>query len=153
MSAGADDPQNRRLAAAAQRLATEAPGYLERVRQAAGRLTAPDVNSTDGRAALAAIEELAVIDLEVPTVSRIPAARYVKRAVKSLIAWYLRYFGRQLSAFGQAMTHFGGILLDRTERVEGVAADLQSDVASLSGRVASLEERLDQIDAGKRRAR
>src|ERR1700677_1613725 len=88
-----------RLAAAEARLAITAPGFLERVREAAHRLAVRDTDRTDVQATLSAIDDLASIDLEVPTISRIPLARLVKKAVKELVGWYLRYFGRQLTAF------------------------------------------------------
>lgn len=118
-----------------------APGYLDRVRQAAKRLALREADSTDARAVLAAVEDLSEIDLDPPTASRLPLVPIVKKAVKRLVGWYLQYFGRQLSAFGQAVTNLGGMLLDRTDRLEGVAGALQADVARLAERVDDLERR------------
>jgi hypothetical protein len=132
-------PADQRLAAAAARLATIAPGYLDRVRQIVDRLSVRDVDATDARAALVAVDDLAEIDLDAPTGSRLPVVPLVKKAIKRLVAWYLFYFGRQLLAFGQAVTHLGSILVDRTERVEGVAAKLEVEVAQLTARVEQLE--------------
>jgi hypothetical protein len=131
----------RRLEAAEARLAAIAPGFLDRVRQVADRLALRDADANDARAALVAVDDLAVIDIDAPTVSRLPLVPVVKKAVKRLIAWYLFYFGRQLAAFGQAVSHLGGILVDRTERLEEVTASLQADVARLADRVTQLEER------------
>jgi hypothetical protein len=128
------------LAKAEARLASIAPGYLDQVRRAAGRLALRDVDTTDARAALVAVDDLAVIDLDVPTGSRLPLVPIVKKAVKRLVGWYLSYFGRQLLAFGQSVTHLGGILIDRTEHLEGVAGSLQADVVRLSDRVTRLEQ-------------
>lgn len=141
MSEGTLDPVDQRLAASEARLATIAPGFLDRVREAASRLGLRDVDSTDARAALLAVDDLAAIDLDVPTGSRLPLVPIVKKAVKRLIGWYLFYFGRQLAAFGQAVTHLGGILIDRTERLEATTGTLQADVARLSDRVTDLEHR------------
>jgi hypothetical protein len=132
-------PADQRLAVAEARLATIAPGYLDRVRQIVDRLSVRDVDATDARAALVAVDDLAAIDLDAPTGSRLPVVPLVKKAIKRLVAWYLFYFGRQLLAFGQAVTHLGGILVDRTERVEGVAAKLEVEVAQLTARVEQLE--------------
>jgi hypothetical protein len=132
-------PADQRLAAAEARLGTIAPGYLDRVRHIVELLSVRDVDGTDARAALVAVDDLAAIDLDAPTGSRLPAVPFVKRVIKRLIAWYLFYFGRQLLAFGQAVTHLGGILIDRTERVEGVAAKLQVEVDQLRARVERLE--------------
>src|ERR1700728_685511 len=140
LEATTDSPASR-FAQAEARLASIAPGYLDQVRRAAGGLGLRDVDSTDARAALLAVEDLALIDLDVPTASRLPLVPIVKKAVKRLVGWYLSYFGRQLSAFGQAVTHLGGILIDRTERLEATTGDLQADVARLSDRIADLEHR------------
>lgn len=133
------DLVDQRLTAAEARLATIAPGFLDRVRQVADRLSLRDVDGTDARAALVAVDDLAVIDLDAPTGSRLPMVPVVKKLVKKLIAWYLFYFGRQLMAFGQAMTHLAGILIDRIERVEGATVKLQVEVDELSARVERLE--------------
>jgi hypothetical protein len=130
---------NGRLAADEARLAAMAPGYLSRVREAAKRLAIRDDEGTDIRAALSAIDYLAVIDLDAPTASRIPVARLLKAAVKRLTAWYLRYFGRQLTAFGQAVANLGGILVQRTEQLDQETRSLRGDLESLARRVDRLE--------------
>jgi hypothetical protein len=132
-------PSTVRLIAAEERLSAVAPGYLFRTRQAARRLGVSDVAGTDARAALAAVDELAVIDLDVPTRSQMRVGRMVKVAVKRLVGWYLGYFGRQVSSLGQAVSHLGAILVDRTEQLEKGTSDLEAEVARLSERVARLE--------------
>lgn len=119
-------------------MAEVAPGYLGNVREAASRLGVRDT-STDTRAAVVAVEELSLIDLDVPTGSRIPVARYAKRAIKKLVSWYLGYFGRQITAFGQAVANLGLMLVDRTERIEGEGKALASRVDQLAARVEALE--------------
>jgi ubiquinone biosynthesis protein UbiJ len=109
------------------------------VREAAGRLAVRDLDGTDTGAAIEAVGELAVIDLDVPTQSRVPAARLLKRAVKRLVAWYLDYFGRQVSALGQAVANLGLALVDRTQRLEAASAALRADVDRLADRVERLE--------------
>jgi hypothetical protein len=138
-----EDPADhfaQRVTAAERRLATIAPGFLEQVRDAAGRLAPRYLDGSDARAALATVEDLALIDLDAPTGSRLPLVPLLKKAIKRLIIWYLSYLGRQLSGFGQAVAHLGGILVDRTERLEGITGSLQGDVARLADRVAQLEE-------------
>jgi hypothetical protein len=134
------DLSAQRVAAAETHLATIAPGFLERVRDLAGRLAPRYLDGSDARAALATVEDMAVIDLDVPTASRRPLAPLVKKAIKRLISWYLSYVGRQLSGFGQAVAHLGGILVDRTEQLEGITASLQREVARLADRIAQLEQ-------------
>lgn len=133
-------PPPERLASAEARLGAIAPGYLARIRDVAGRLAVRDPHGDDARAALDALDELAVIDVDAPTASRVRAARLVKEAVKRLVAWYLRYFGRQLTAFGQGVSNVGAILIDRTERLEGATSDLEAKVAHLAERVDRLEQ-------------
>ena len=60
------------------------------------------------------------------------------------MAWYLRYFGRQLTAFGQAVANLGGILVDRTERLE-------EETTSLKGELADLAQRVDHLEGGSSR--
>ncbi len=128
-----------RLDAAAERLASTAPGYLEHVRAAARHLGIRDGETTEAGAALAAVEELAIIDLEVPTESHVPAGHLVKRVIKKAIAWYLLFIGRQVSALGFGIAHLGTILLGRIETVERSAAALEVDLARLAARVDRLE--------------
>jgi hypothetical protein len=129
-----------RLEAAAGRLASAAPGYLEQVRAAARHLGIRDDETTEAGAALTAVEELAIIDLEVPTASHVPAGHLVKRAIKKAIAWYLLFVGRQVSALGFAMAHLGTVLLGRIENVERSAVALEADLARLAERVDRLEQ-------------
>jgi hypothetical protein len=137
-----------RLDRAAERLASIAPGYLEQVRAAARRLGIREGETTDAGAALAAVEELAIIDLEAPTESRLPAGSLLKRMIKKSIAWYLVFIGRQISALGFGLVHLGTILLGRIETVERSAAALEADLNRLAARVDRLEgaDRLDGAD-------
>lgn len=140
MSTGTDDPSDSVLEAAEARLAGLAPGYLEAARGGAARLGVRDT-STDAGAVVAAVEELSLIDLDVPTGSRIPIARYAKRAVKRLVSWYLGYIGRQINAFGQAVANLGLMLVERTERIE-------SDLRILDARVDQLTARMEALEQG-----
>jgi hypothetical protein len=121
------------------RLESVAPGYLPKVRAAAARLGQRASGATDLSAALAAVEELADIDVEVPTESRYPAARRLKAGIKQLVKWYLRYIGGQVSAFGQAVAHLGQLMVQRTEQLEERTGSLERDLAALADRVARLE--------------
>ena len=88
-----------------------------------------------------AVDDLAVLDLDAPTGSRLPMVPVVKKLVKKAVRWYLFYFGRQLLAFGQAVAHLGGILLDRIERTEATTAAFRAEVAQLATRLEQLERR------------
>jgi hypothetical protein len=124
------------LAAEEIRLESVAPGYLLRVRAATDRLS----QRASAVAALAAVEELSEIDLDAPTTSRYALVQRVKAGVKKLVWWYLRYIGEQTAAFGQAVTHLGQLILDRTERQEDRTAQLERKVAALGERVRTLEQ-------------
>jgi hypothetical protein len=129
-----------RLADAAQRLEVISPGYLGRVRRASTRLRVRDPEANDVRAALDAVDDFAIVDLDVPTASRFPLAGMVKWGVKRLVGWYLGYFGRQISAFGQAVANLGVILVEDNEAQDRRTAALRAEVARLSDRVARLEQ-------------
>jgi hypothetical protein len=125
--------------AAEARLTLIAPGYLRQVREAARRLGLAPSRTSDARAAVEAVEELSVIDIDIPTTSRKPIGRFAKAAVKRGISWYLRYLGAQITALGQSVAHLGTCLLDRTERLEHEAAALRADVDGLTARIDDLE--------------
>jgi hypothetical protein len=113
--------------------------YLERVRRATRRLAARDVASDDGRAALEALADVVVIDVEVPTASARREVRLLKTVIKRLTAWYLRYVGQQITVFGRAVERLGGALMERVEGLEARADQLGSRVEDLAVRVERLE--------------
>jgi hypothetical protein len=136
-----------RLAEAAQRLEASYPGYLERVRRASARLAVRDPNADDLQAAIDAVADFSVIDLDVPTASRVPLAGMVKAVIERLISWYLGYFGRQLLTFGEAVSNLGAMLMDETETLSHSTAALQADVVSLGERVERLEQARHRSEA------
>src|ERR1700681_386349 len=76
---------------------------LDAIRAAAAGLAALDVDPDDPRAALALLRRHVDIDTDVPAGSRLRGAALVKRSVKRLIGWYLRYVGQQVTLLGQAV--------------------------------------------------
>ena len=125
------------IAAAAAARAAE-PDFptsaVGRIRAAAGRLAASEFRPDDLRHGALLLERQANVDLEVPTASRVPGVSLVKRTLKKLMIWYLRYLGHQITSFGQATARFGVTVANR---VDG----LDAEVAELRERVARLEER------------
>ena len=107
---------------------------IGRIRAAAGRLAASEFRPDDLRHAALLLERQATIDLQVPTASRVPGVSLVKRSLKKLMIWYLRYLGHQISSFGQATARFGVTVANRVD-------ELEAEVADLRERVARLEER------------
>ena len=80
------------------------------------------------------LESQATLDLEVPTASNLPGVAAVKRTVKRLMIWYLRYLAAQITSLGQATSRLGLAVAGRVDR-------LDADVVELRARVAALESR------------
>ena len=107
---------------------------VQRIRTAATRLAASEFRPDDLRHGALLLERQATIDLQVPTASRVPGVSLVKRTLKALMIWYLRFLGHQITAFGQATARFGVTVANRVDGLEAEVADLRE-------RVARLEER------------
>ncbi|HWG74296.1 MAG TPA: hypothetical protein VG184_09605 [Acidimicrobiales bacterium] len=165
----ADDAINAAMAEAADRLEAVAPGYLERVRQATGRLAvrarpagvgghedatpdAPaherrgadaggplDTGAGAARLALLAVEDAATIDVDVPVASRQRAAQPLKAGVKRLVGWYVSYLGQQVTVLGRSVTRLGAVLVERTEELDARTEAISGDVARLAERIERLE--------------
>ena len=133
-------PSPASIAAAEERLARQAPGYLEQVRREASKLAVADPDADDTRAALDAVDHFAEIETDVSTSSRFPLARLVKVAVKRLVGWYLGYFARQLNTFGQAVANLADILVERDEARQDEITELRAEVGRLERRLEQLEQ-------------
>jgi hypothetical protein len=105
---------------------------VDRIRAAAGRLAASEFRPDDLRHGALLLERQATVDLQVPTASRVPGVSLVKRVLKALMIWYLRFLAHQISAFGQATARFGVTVANRVDALDG-------DVAELRRRVEALE--------------
>jgi hypothetical protein len=115
--------------------------YVDRVRAAAQWFRQQVDDETDPGPALAAVEGLSDIDVDVPTESGVPGGRLAKDSVRRAIRWYLLHLSRQMTAFAHAVSHLEGIIVRRTDRLE-------QDLASLRRRIEQLEERLDRVERG-----
>ena len=126
------------ITAEARRRARE-PGFpaarVERIRTAAARLAAGDIDPADIRHAALLLERQASVDLEVPTASRVPGVHLVKRTLKALMIWYLRFLAAQISALGHAVARMGIVVATRVDQ--------------LDERIAELEERVRQLEQGR----
>src|SRR5437764_8492787 len=98
--------------------------YVGRVRSATARMAAVEVAPDDMRSALAVVEQHLPIDVDVPISSSQRALALVKRFVRKLTIFYVRYTGQQVTLFGQAVVRFGAAITDRVEQVEGKAAEI-----------------------------
>ena len=115
------------------------PGFpaeaVARIRSAAAQMAAVYAPAGDLRAGALLLERQAVVDLDVPTAARVPGVGLVKRVLKALMVWYLRFLGHQITAFGQATARFG---ISVANRVDG----LEAEIGVLRERVDRLEARL-----------
>ncbi|HVM10397.1 MAG TPA: hypothetical protein VM345_18200 [Acidimicrobiales bacterium] len=125
------------IARAAQERAA-APDFpaarIARIRNAAAKLGATTVEPGDIRHAALLLERQANVDLQVPTASRVPGVSLVKRVLKKLMIWYLRFLAAQVTAFGQATARFGVTVASRIDELEAEVADLRDRVARLEGK-------------------
>lgn len=122
-------------AAATRAAAPDFPvARVARIRASASRMAASEFRPDDIRHAALLLERQATLDLHVPTASRVPGVVLVKRALKQLMIWYLRFLGAQISAFGQATARFGVTVANRVD-------SLDREVAELTERVERLEAR------------
>jgi hypothetical protein len=123
--------------AEAARARTDDPAFpasrIDRIRAAASRLAASEFRPDDLRHGALLLERQATIDLQVPTASRVPGVSLVKRVLKALMIWYLRFLGHQLTAFGQATARFGVTVANRVDALDAEVADLRERVARLEG--------------------
>ena len=88
---------------ARRRAAGEIPPGLEQELDATFARFAPPASTGGGAAAaLEAAERTAFIDVDVPTESGLPGGPVLKKSLRKVMAWYLRYLAQQSSAFNAA---------------------------------------------------
>ncbi|MDQ1395027.1 MAG: hypothetical protein QOG64_286 [Acidimicrobiaceae bacterium] len=110
--------------------------YVTRVRAATARLTAVEVAADDMRSALAVLEQHLPIDVDVPVSSSQPAMALLKKIVRKLTIFYMRYTGQQVTLMGQAAVRWGEAVTQRVERAEGRLAEIDH-----------LRERIERLEA------
>ncbi|MEN3271650.1 MAG: hypothetical protein V7636_411 [Actinomycetota bacterium] len=104
---------------AARRAAGDFPPGMERDLDLIFARFAPATHSADDLDAL--IEQAdrgAFVDVDVPTASRMPAVAYVKRGLRKLMSWYLRYLAQQVSVFASSVVGALKLLGRRVEALE-----------------------------------
>jgi hypothetical protein len=138
------------VAQAAERATPETREYLEEVRGAAARLSAPAARPDDIRAALAVLERHAQISDVAPLDSTNRGTRAAKTVVRKAVFFTTHYLATQVSSLGWAMVWLGNAAADRIERLEqrvdDTEAALREQLARLEARIAQLEGR-DAEDA------
>ena len=117
---------------------------VARIRVATGWLAAAEGASDDVRFAALALQRQAGVDLEAPVGARSWPQRLVKRLVRRLLGWYVRFLSQQISALGQAAARLG---LAVAQRSEALQAQVAGDRAAVEGRLDDLAARLDRLEA------
>ncbi len=115
--------------------------YVDRVRAAARWFGRQVDDETNAGLALAAVEGLSNIDVDVPTDSEVPGGRLAKDTVRRAIRWYLLHLSRQMTAFAHAVAHLEGIIVERSDQME-------QNMVSLRQRIERLEEYIDRVERG-----
>ena len=113
--------------------------YLEKIRQATRRLSYREVAAEDPRAALQALRDVTHFDLEVPTASNRREVELLKTGVKRVLAWYMRYLAVELNNFAAATTRLAEMVVERGEKLEAGAGELEVRLGALEERVRRLE--------------
>lgn len=130
----------------AKRASGELPAGLERDLDLLFDQFSPTPSTGDDLAsALEAAERMAFVDVEVPTGSRLPGVAVVKRTLKKLVGWYLRYLAQQVSAFASTVVTALRLLGRRVEALEAASPDparLRGEAHRI-GRVPTLDGPLD----------
>ena len=125
-----------------------APGFphdaLARIRSATGWLSADDPAPDDVRFAALILKRQAGVDLEPPVESRSWPQQLVKKIIRRLVGWYVRFLAQQLYALGQAATRLGLAVAQRTESLQ---AQVDGDRAAVDGRLEELSARLARLEA------
>jgi hypothetical protein len=85
---------------------------------------------TDFDALIARADNSWFVDLGVPTASNLPGVALVKRVLRKLMTWYLRFITNQLSAFGHTVVEALRTLGGRVDRIEQAIPGVSPLVAS-----------------------
>jgi hypothetical protein len=126
--------------------------YIEKVRQATKRLTAKEVEPDNVRGSLDILRDMSNFDAEVPTASNRREWEYLKKAVKRLTVWYMRYMAEQLNAFAASAVRLGDALAARTEGLESATEDLSVRMTAAEARLRRLETASGHRTARTRRS-
>jgi hypothetical protein len=127
--------------------------YIEKVRQATKRLHAQETNPEDIRGALQSVRNLATFNVDVPVLSARREVQVVKKGVKRLSAWYMRYLSAQLNAFGATVVRLGETMAARVEDLERRGDDLSARLGAVEARLNRLETKTSATTPLKRSAR
>lgn len=125
----------------ARRASGDFPPGMERDLDLIFARFAPATTSGDDLDAL--IEQAdrgAFVDVDVPTASRVPPVAIVKRVLRKLMSWYLRYLAQQISVFASSAVGALKLLGRRVEQLEASTPGADPAVREASRRASSLPD-------------
>ncbi|MDA8043682.1 MAG: hypothetical protein M0Z30_00340 [Actinomycetota bacterium] len=131
MTATPQPPVTESVEAAARRLETIAPGYLDQIRERAAAMAVPPTPAGRARRAVDMVGASARINADVPAASRRRSARLLKRGVGVLTRFYFLHLTEQLTDMGEATSWMGRALCEYVESLEVEVSDLRTRVARL----------------------
>lgn len=120
--------------------------YVEQVRSSAEALAAPETDVDDIRAALALVEQHAVVTANPPTDSPRRGAAAAKQVVQRAIFFATHHIATQTSALGAATVWLGTAAADR---IEGLERRIRQTDQGLRREIAELRERIEQLERGR----
>jgi hypothetical protein len=123
----------------ARRAAGEYPPGFERELDALFARFAPRETQDDFDGALERVEDLTVIEPELPVASRNPALGVVKRVVAKLIGWYHSWLSQQIGTLAAALTSVMRALGTRVEQLERTS-DGAAHARAVVGRVPAARD-------------
>ncbi|GAC1318963.1 MAG: hypothetical protein NVSMB12_18080 [Acidimicrobiales bacterium] len=103
-----------------RRAAGDFPPGLERELDAIFARYAPAGAGDDFDEVMVQAETQSFIHVDVVTASAKPGVAYVKRALRKVMAWYLRFLAQQVTAFAGAITRAVRLLGERVDALETV---------------------------------
>ena len=122
----------------ARRAAGDFPPGMERDLDLIFARLAPVAVSTDDLdALLEQADRGAFVDVDVPTASNLPAVSFVKKALRKLMAWYLRYLAQQVSVFASSTVGALKLLGKRVAALEAVTPGADPAVRDAAQRAAT----------------
>jgi hypothetical protein len=94
------------------------PGFERDLDLIFARFAPAAASGDDLDALLAAADRASFIDVDVPTASDKPGVAPIKKGLRRLQAWYLRYLAQQVSAFATSTVSSLRVLAERVEALE-----------------------------------
>src|SRR3954471_3792077 len=105
------------------------------------------VSGDDLDALLEQADRGSFVDVDVPTASRLPGVSLVKKTLRKLMSWYLRYVAQQVSVFAASAVSAMRLLGKRVDALEAATPGADPTVREASRRAAAPPELSPFADA------